>query len=429
MAGTGRTAKLAQVLWEAEDSFADTADDTISDSILILDESLDMSGLRRPMIPREGARQYINAGDFDIPGPYGVGTFSFSTHLFGHGATAAGALTETNLCTLLGHALGHSLSADVGGAVNVTWSDANSGNADGGIALVDNSLIRIGAKGDGFADGQVLAAAGLSGATITLLTNAAGVPQDNDVIYAMQMAFPATALGNTAPTSDASTENNTLRFVLLSGNEQYVVRGCVCTGIEISGLNAGEIPTIRWTWSGVLWDQIDITFPDTTAADDKHAAPVAGGSFFYQTYGTATRNTDTVREFSLNIGIGWEPILGTEGSDTHQSVVGWRRVPAPTTLSFAVEAQDATTAPTYGEGGYYITDPNSQVFKHILYTCSVVDGRAIAFYFPRCKPIGAVPSQEVIGGINYVRPEFMALTNTANTGSELELAAFTIGMG
>jgi hypothetical protein len=242
----------------------------------------------------------------------------------------------------------------------------------------------------------------------------------------MQMIYPISSVANADITSSSATSNNTLRIRLQTANLQYICHGCAAQSIAISGLSAGEMTKVAVTWQAAHWEPVSATFPDATATVDYSPAPVANGSFFINDKGTSTRVTDTPRNVTLNIGLGVTPLFGPGGVHDGQNCIGYQRVPAQTTLSFDVEAEAATATPTWWD--YFSTDPNSITNQHILYLLNPTDGRAVAFYFPNCKPIGMVPTQGSVDGLNYVSLQFEALTNT-DTTSELTLSHWRMGLG
>lgn len=427
---TAMTDRLGFIAFETEDSFADAADDTYTSRIQVRDDTIDMSGLARPMMARGGARQYLNAGDFDVPGAYGVGTFSFSMDLYGHGTTTADALTTTALAQLLAHALGGLDAGNNGGVESGVGSTTTSLVTDGGSEdFADGSILRVGAHGDARGGGQAAVVASTTGTpntAITLATAIAAAGNDGDVVYAMLMAYPISSVASAALTSSAAAFNNTLRFVLATANLQYVAKGCACTGIEISGLDAGETPSIRFTFSAAFWDAVSQTFPSATATADYAPAPVANGSVFIQAAGTTTRATYDARAVAISLGIGMQPVFGPGGANIGQNVIGWRRIPAPTTVSLSVPAEAVTATPVWWD--YYSTNPNTIAAKHMLWLSAPVDGRAVSFYCPRLKPVGTIPTQASIDGLTYVPLTFEALTDES-ASTELERSNIRFGLG
>ena len=426
MANTAKSSNLGYVAWEAEDSFADAADDTYTTGIQIRDDMIDFSGLERQLIDPGGVRQRMNESDLYRLGAFGLGTFTITVDLSGMGSTAAGDLTEPNISKLFAHVFGATDWTAYGG-VSSGAGDENGAAptlvTDGGSeAWVNGGMVRIGAVNDGRCGGQAYALGAPTGTPVTsteLLMAAPGASTDGDVVYAMGLVYPST-VSNTVLTSDGSTNNNTLRFVLMSGNLAYVCRGCACTGVSLSGINPGEIPQMTLTFSTVAWNPISVTYPSATALADKAPAPVANGSVFIQTAGTVTRATVVPMETTIELGQGMVPRFGPGGENVAQNVVGWHRVPAPTMITMTVEAEAQTASPSY-----WLT-ANPTIARHCMVTLSCVDGSSLAIYFPRLLET-ASPTMGDWNGLRSRTLSFKAATGTTTT-NDLTLSAWRLGM-
>ena len=239
MAGTARTSSTGFVAFESEDSFADAADDTYTTRLQVRDGSLNLAGLARPLVNRGGVFQRLNEGDADIPGAFGLGTFSFRHDLHGHGSATTGALTETDLAKLLAHAVGNSAWSQVGGLLTTGTNDTNTLTSTN-TTLLEGGLLRVGALADGRAGGQGTYALDAT-SSYELGVDLPGSPTTADSVRAMGLIYPVSG-GTTILTSSGATSNNTLRFVLATANLQYVCRGCACTRLTIGGLAPGELP-------------------------------------------------------------------------------------------------------------------------------------------------------------------------------------------
>jgi len=205
---TQKSSKEAFVGYAVESSFAQDSE-TYSTRLQIMGDSLDVSSLQRPLVERGGVYQYMGDGDFDIPGAYGQINFSFEMDLYGHGSATNGALTETPLASLLGHALGGMSSSAVGGALD-GGSHTTSSIASTNTTLQEGSIFRVGTPGDGRAEGYATTVLDSTSA-YDLLVALPSAPQDDDDVYAMQVAHLKTE--STSVSSDSSSTNNTLRFV------------------------------------------------------------------------------------------------------------------------------------------------------------------------------------------------------------------------
>lgn len=423
MAGTARTSSLGSFEWSAESSFAEDSS-TVATRMIVRDEQIDVSGLQRPLVNRGGVFQRFNEGDNDVPGAFGVGTFTTTFDLYGHGSATDGALTQTNLCKLLAHVFGGVDVSQVGGQLTTGTNDENTITSTN-TTLVTGGLLRVGALGDGRAEGQLTYALDDT-SDYELGVDLPGSPTTDDDVYAMQLVYPISDVSNADIASSGAAFNNTLRVRLQTANLQFICHGVAPQSVSVSGLSPGEMPKLSITWQAAHWEPVNATFPDATGTTDYAPAPVANGSLFLNAKGTTTRATYTPRNFALNVGLDVTPIMGPGGVHDGQNVIGYQRVPAPTTLSFDVEAEASTATPTWWD--YFRTDPNSITNKHIAYLLSPTDGRAVGFYFPNCKPIEMVPTQGSVDGLNYVSLQFEALTNT-DTTSELTLSHWRMGLG
>lgn len=430
MVATARPSNLGTFEWSTESSFAEDSS-SVSNRMQLRNASVDVSSLVRELIDRGGTQQRVGEGQSNIPGPFGVSTFVTEFDLYGHGSTTAGSLTSTALTDLLAHVLGHKNTAQVGGQDDGA-GDSDTLSLDGGSEnLVEGALIRCGAAQDGRGNGQVYPVTSPSGTPTTsadLLVGMAAALNDNDIVYAMQVLFPVTGHADLDLVSSDASENNTLRILLSTANQQWLCHGCAPQSVSLSGLAPGEIPRISITWQCVHFEPISGTFPSATATADHAPAPVGRGSMFIQAKGTTTRSGATyqARNVAIDLGIGCTPIMGPDGVHDGQNVVGYTRTDGPCTISMDVPAEALTANPTWHD--YFSTDPNSITHKHICYTLNPIDGRSVGIYLPNCKPIGNVPTQSEVESLNYVPLQFQALTNDVTT-SELTLSRFRIGVG
>jgi len=423
MAGTSQAGALGAVAFEFEDSFADAADNSITTAMLCRDDQIDVTGLQRPMLDRGGKFPRLNESSPQSLGAFGLGTFTTTFDLGAHGSTTAGAITETDLSKLLGHAFGNTDVTQVGSTAVDAGANTVAKVIDAAATTSVGGIMRVGDLADGFAEGQAGVISATDGTDHDLLTELPGIPQTSDNFYAHQLVYPVTTVASGGIlTSDGSSTNNTLRFLLYTANGVFVARGCACTGATITGLTSGEVPQIALEWSAVSWGPLgSITFPPSESTDAKPPVPTAAGSFFINSVGTATRVTDSPIAITFNVGQGMAPIMGPGGETNGQNVVGWRRIPAPSTLSVTFEAQAQTATPTY-----WLT-ANPTVPRHGLYTLNPVDGSAISFYWPRLIQTNN-PLQEVTNDVNTVTVEFLCAT-AAPLGSDTELMFSAWRMG
>jgi hypothetical protein len=397
-----KSSALQAFNWADESSFGEAV--STFDQRSLTTAMVDTSGIVHPSQSPEFIRQRPNEGFQDIRMPY---TPSFSTEMYltGMGSTCSGAVPSSQLVTLLGHVLG--ASADglatgdtaTGGTATVPTTTGASGAAAG-------ALVRVGDKGDSRADGQWAAVATHAGNDLTLLTALPDAPSNGDVVYASRLVYPSSTPG----TFEAI---QTIRAQIQSTLQQYNVHGVYPTGIEFPGLNPGELPKVSVAWGGARIATDNDTFPTTTAADDHSATPAAGGSFFWNAVGTATRNTLLIRSFSLTHEMTTGVEMAPEGLDDFQAVLGCNRQPGRWMAEFVVDSEAAGTD-TFGD--IFDTDENSRGFYHFLYSLSVADGRSLAIYAPRVKIIDQKPVQSDVDGVlrKMVRVECCTGATTTN---------------
>lgn len=395
-----RSSALGTILYASESAFGETTTTTGIRLDIVGEPSVDLTwekidpGILRQK-PHE-ATQGING----IKG----GSLSFEMLLTGCGSTTAAAATASALCTLLGHAWGQTGTSHAanltatGGTAAVPTLSAASGIAAG-------SMVRIGAKGDARSDGQFAAVATHSGSDLTLLTAAPVAPDSGDQIYCTRYVYESSTPG----TMDAITS---LRFRFLSSRQQYLAHGCYMTACEFSNLSPGEVPRVRLTFSVARWAEVNATFPDTTSTNDFSGSPVAGGSFFFNRAGTATRATQSVRAFRWSNSVEQLPQMGPDAADEYQTVVGCVRGPSNHTFELEV---DAEAAGTNTEGALWDNDPNSIASEHFLYSMSVADGRGLGLYVRNAKYIGSYPLQRAVNGQWRRVIQLQAMTGTTTT--------------
>lgn len=424
MAGASQPSMLGFLGWTEEASFAEVS--ASYDKVLqIRDASLDFSGLTQEIIPRGGVYNRVNQMDNGILGPHQGATFSFTCDLYGHGAATDGSLTETELARLLGHAVGNSDADMVGGDCTGTGSSTTQIESTNVTAAIGD-IGRVGTINDGGGEGQATVFTSAS-SSFSLGVALPGDPDDGTAtVYAMQQIYPEDTATNSHLTSDSSTSNNTVRMVAASGAQQYVLRGGACTSIEFQGLNTGEVPSVRFTFTFAFWDDVSITFPSATSSESYAPAPCANGSFFYNDVGTVNRVTDSIRNFSLTIDHQMIPVIGQGGINSNQTIVGWVRGKSTPTISFDVESQAKNANPTWS--AFFEEDPNSITNKHILYTCNPVDGRAVAFYFPNVHPTGPRPTMQDLEGLTYVNVQLIGSEGGTTTNAKTR-SAWRMGLG
>lgn len=399
----GQSSLIGALLYEAETVFGESTTTTATRLRPIGVPSVD---LRQEGQKIDILRQYPNEGTSYARMPQ-TGTISFEQNITGLGSTTAGAAPASALATFLGHVFGTTATGlatgttATGGTATVPLTTAANGAAAG-------ALVKVGAKGDGRADGQFGAVASHATNSLTLLTALPAAPTNGDVVYASRMVY-----GKQTPST--ASDVTSLRFRYQTTRQQYVMHGCYPTAAELM-INIGEIPRVRVTYGVSWWEPVTGTFPSATTVQDYTAAPVAGGSLFMNAVGTATRATLAARSVTFSIGMNIIPERGINASGEYQVITGASRGPETLSVEFVVDAEAAGTE-SYLE----------LAAQHALYTMSTGDGRAAAIYWPNLRQIDQRPTQFDDGGILRQRLRFEPTTGP-DTTSDLTLSPWRLGL-
>ena len=408
----GRSSALGAFNFEVESAWGET-NTTFTSRVAVLD-SVDPSGLTHDKMPAARTVQYLQDYTHPVRGVMG-GSFRTRLWLPGHGSTTAGAITVEELETLLGYVFGNVTSTGSGttataGATTTTIpTAAASGLTAGGIVFV-------GSLGDSGGAGQAAVVSSHAGSSLSLLTALPAAPANGAVVASSYCIYPnETASSATVPT---------IRALLLTANQQYACHGCYPQSVTIEGLSPGEVPSIVVEWGVSWWEPMAATFPTSNTVDTHNPAPSAAGSFFIQNRGTTTRQTYDVRELRVSIDLNTIVKRGPGGLNQYQAVTGAVRGGMSVEVSFVVDAESATTSPTW-PGRW---DSDSQDY-HVLATWSgAATGRRGALYIPNACIVGAKPVQFSNNGINAERVTLRAKTGPTTT-SELTLSAFRLALG
>jgi hypothetical protein len=402
---------LGAMRFADEASFGEAS--TTFDERLEVIAPIDISGLTQELEMVDPQVQYQNDGALPMRGVQG-GSFTVSLYLCGHGSATTGAITATAEENFISRCIGNLDNTSNGGVVN-SVSDSEQFTTTG-VTVNNGGLIRVGTLGDGRGEGQYQAVK-VNG-TMTLHTALGASPVADDVIYTPAMIYPSEAGTSASITSQ--------RIEIITANQSYQCHGCYPTGIAISGLNPGEIPKIDITMGVARWGSSSSTFPTVTSVNSFVPSPVAAGSFFFNTFGTGTRVTYGIRDFTLNIEMGVMEIRGPGATNAHQVIIGARRTKCQASFSFTVDS-DVKDTTTWED--VWNTSEASQTFKHCLYTCSAGrDGGTLGFYFPKVHITGARPTQIDMDGINRQTVNCRAVTSSAATNN-IEKANFIMGLG
>lgn len=315
------------------------------------------------------------------------GSFEIDFYLGGHGGTTVGALTENWIQELLKSALGGGDVTQVGGTV-VTSGTSTTALAFSGATFVRGGLIRVGAENDGRAGGQWVVVGSTITSPASVLTAMPAAPQDPDVIYAAQLAYPT------------ETGQQTLRFLLgWSGSgQQWVAYGCQAEAIQFR-YAYGQLIGVTIRYRCALWKQVTLSVPQNSSIEECAAAPVTAGSVFYQTYQTNTRATKSPFEVEITLELGLAEKPGPGGAPG-QRIVGWERTFCHPAIKLVLPQEDLDA--------FYNLDGPDTVRKHILVGASTVNKRAVAFYFPNVWVDSPKPTIREFNGLAACEVMFQA---------------------
>lgn len=423
MSGIPNAAALGAHLYEQEDDFGEKV--STFGTRLQTKNPVDLTQLIQDKLPLSPTRQLPHEGTKDVLGVYG-GQFPVSLDFTGHGQTAAGALTKTDLAALMEIVIGGIDVSGVGTTVATgSWTTTSFDVADAS-GLAKGMLIRVGKIGDDRGNGQFYAIASKSGNSITLATATLAPPQDGDVVYASQLVYPEERIS--ASGTPGFEDVVSTRWQLLTANMQVEAHGCFPMSYSFAQLNPGESPVFNTNFGVARWapPESAAEFPSSVATDAKTPTPNAGGSLFLNKKGSSARLGEKLhlRAFDLTTPIQCVPLRSPCGTDSRQVISGARRIPgevnggagaAGFTITLDRGAIDIDTL-------YADNDP-----FHVLYTLSAVDGEAVALYFPNCRLTSPRPTQRDVDQLNRMVLTFRAEADPDGT-DDLTRAAMLIGM-
>ncbi len=400
--------KLSQILTGDESAFAESS--SSFDGKLRFDDATFSPTHER--IPNESKRERLAIVEESIIGSR-EGELSVNMKWQGHGGTAAGALTETWQQRLLGDLLGGNDTGAVG-TTCAAGSTATVVNVQAGAGANFNAgdVIRVGAKGDGRADGQVGVVASVATDAITLMNALPGAPNAADVVYACQLFYHDESRVVT-PTM-ASKRFNVMHATT---GAQHTLYGTCLAGLDFSIPMNGGIPMITARLQAAYQDRVATTFPNTAITLPEDAsAPVMGGSFVFQAIGTTTRKTEDVGEMSLTYEFGLQPRPGSGAVFANQRIVGWARTACRASLELTIPWE--TEYETWWD-----TDNTTRTDKYIVWQSNTSDSNCYGFYARRVQPAGPRPNAPVNHNEQcYVKVK-VDLTEESSGSNELTKAA------
>lgn len=338
-------------------------------------------------------------------GPMGNDEFEIDMYCMGHQTAPSGALVETWQQELLKRGLGGGNVATVGGLV-AAGASATSITHDGGTALVRGGVIRIGEPADGRGGGHALVIGATTASPANVLIAAAGAPNDDDVIYATQMAYPT------------ETGHGTQRFLLgfSESGAQWIAHGCFLSGIT-KRMVYGDIPVLTLRYRVAWWQRAAVTIPSALTLENCDAAIQAGGVVLMQDHGNTTREIETASEITFQVDLGVAEQRGG-GGQQHQPIIGFHRLGSRATIKFRV--QWATEFETLWD-----TDGSDTTHQQVLISDNIVNGRSTGLWIPRCFPVGDRPVPEDYNGLLFTDIE-LACRESTDTTNDLTRAAWML---
>ncbi len=316
--------------------------------------------------------------------------------------TATGALSATWLHTQLSDGLGGGNLAQVGGVAGATASVSALTNGTG--TRVRGTVLRVGQKGDGRADGQP---AVTDNPTTSLLTSLPGAPNAGDVVRACLMQYPAETLGATK------------RFLVgwnstLAAGSQFAFHGCQLAGLAMK-IAHGQLTTLTLKYDFAHWRELSgFTVPSGTTLQDCKAAVAAGGSYNLNDVGNATRAIEAASQIALTVNLGLADQSDQRGVTQLQRVTGWVRSGFSCQLTLTVPPASANQTD-------YDSDGSDSPRKHFLAALSVgggaaaSEGRHFGFYLPNMYPSGPRPTVMQWNGLVYQEKTYTAVEGPDTT--------------
>lgn len=340
------------------------------------------------------------------PGFLGLrsGVLEFVTYVPGL-MTDPGTSTPTAnwFSTLLGSGLGGSHALDDGGTIS-SATDGDTFITTGVTLMTPGGIMRVGVKNDGRSDGQAGVISTWSAGSTQLLTALPATPNAADAVRPTIVLYPTEA----NPTT-------TYRFLcgMTDTGAQWHAMGCQLESISIEYDIAGALPPrASWKYAVAYWDTYALTIPSSVAMPNTDTAPIAGGRFYINTFGTATSAVEEIGSLTLTLDMGLIPQRGPRASqESYGNVTGW--VSNGCRPSLSVDIPWTASAATD-----FDTDGSSTTHKHVLFATNGTAARCSGFYLPRLYPTGEKPTYLDRGGLNYTRKTYAGREST-DTTSEL----------
>jgi len=355
---------------------------------------------------RENDQTVQSRKNVQRPGFVGVRTGTLEMVTLVPGLTTdplAGPIVTNWSTDLLGWGLGGSLTADDGGTVSAGTSGSSFTLT--GATITPGAFIRIGVKNDGRCDGQAGVVSTFAAGVTTLLTALPGTPTAVDTARTTSTIYPTEA-----------NPTQTLRFLfaLTDSGAQFHCMGCQLESFSDEIDIASGRPMRRtWKYRIAYWDRSSVSIPSAVAMPNADTAPIAGGSLFVNTFGTAVRNIEECGSLTLALEMGLIPQMGPRASqEPYGNITGWVSNGCVPTLTWTVPYTNQAAA------DFDLDGSDKTVFKHVMFTSNGTAGRCQGFYLPRMFPVGTKPTYTAVNGLTYVT-KVMRGTESTTTTSEL----------
>lgn len=370
-----RPSKLGTVLLKAESSWAEDNASMAGAIAIPTLGPVDLSGIRAPKQASGRTVQGLQEGTMPHRMPWEI-EFTVEFFLPGHGSAATGAVTATDVMTLLGWVLGNLNLLASGTTVNTAGATVTNLPVAAANGIPPGAIVFVGTKGDGGGDGQPVPVNSHAANAIALGLALPAAPANGAVVYGSEIVYPFE--------SAANANVQSLRALLKTANLQQLVHGVFPKSITLT-FPTGERPRGSVTFGGSWAEYVAEAFPDTTAKNEFVPAPVAAGTFVLAPRGSTTRDATTVKtltSFSMTFDLGITPRTGYGGVNPYQNIIGATRAWREQACSFElmVDSEAATTTPT--EEGQ--SDSNTQFYQAMVNFNGAAPGQRLAMHFPNC---------------------------------------------
>ncbi len=334
-------------------------------------------------------------------------SFSFSTYFTATGTNAAEQATATtDALDILGRgAMGGLHAGDADGFSGLGTAAAPEVDTIASWAVGDWMF----AWDDATSEGEFIQVkAKPGGNVITPHRTLSFTPGATDVAHAVITWF-----FDTDALSDHSDGEHKTQSFFFKGHDAEDLReylGCKGT-FQLSGLNAGEMPSCQWSWMAATFNHETLAAPTFGATPDGQAPLVTGTgddtSFYYGNQDTYT--STTIHSFAINMNYSWTPVPAVNGTEGVAHYFG--------------RYEDATITIVVDFDDNHATDYRAKTEKCCLLQVGSTKTQAIGIHCPRLQIIAEPKDVTIAGGRAATEITLRALENdTAHslTGADKE---------